>query len=377
MSDANRTKSSLIAEVTAGTTPSTPTMLVIPKASFAVRPSVSYRESDIIRDDANVQRVQKVSEAVTGGLTTELVYAPSGDAIHSLMQAAMRTTESASPTQSTGVACTSGVLSSGTPDVETGIEVGDVIRVRTSGNVLVGYYKVTARNTGTHTITAPGVADGTGYKIDRGGRMANGTTDTNFSIEHARLDASLYEIFRGIGVGSMGISIADEQISKLTFGFEGLSSARGSSAYASGYTTPTDRDSMVATSVPVLKIAGTTYEMTDLSVNIDNRLAARRKVGTSGPTSLRRGSFRLTGTLNLYLDSWAELTKHADGTESDLWFVQQDAAGNALSFSIPKLKWTDGMTETRGRDQDDFAKLTFQAELSSESISARLQRWAA
>lgn len=377
MSDANRTKSSLIAEVTAGTTPPTPAMAVIPKASFSVRPTNSYRESDIIRDDANVQRVQKVSSAVTGGLTTELVYAASGDAIHSLMAAAMRTTESASPTQSTGLSCTSGVLSAGTPDVETGIEVGDVIRVRTAANAFVGYYKVTARNTGTHTITAPGLANGTGYKVDRGGRMSNGTTDTNFSIEHARLDSTLYEIFRGIGVGRMGIAIADEQISKLSFGFEGLNSARGASQYASSYTTATERDSMTATSVPVLKIAGTTYEMTDLSIDVDNRLAARRKVGTTGPTSLRRGSFRLTGTLNLYLDSWSELTKHDDGTESDLWFVQQDAAGNALSFSIPKLKWTDGMTETRGRDQDDFAKLTFQAELSSETISARLQRWAA
>lgn len=380
MSDSNRTKTSLIAEVTAGTTPSTPTMLVVPKASFSLRPTPRYTESQIIRDDANVQGVYLVSSGVQGQLDSELVYSSSGDAIHSLIAAAMRTTETAAATQVTGVTSTSNVLSGGSGNVETGCEVGDIVRVRDSGDALLGYFRVGTINTGAHTMTLTGgtLADGSGRKIDRGARMKNGTTDTHFSLEHARLDETLYEIFRGIGVGRMEVGIADEQISRLSFGLEGMSAARATSAYASGYTSPTNRDSMTARTVQTFQLGGTTYEMTDMTLTVDHGIAARRQVGTSTPTSLRRGSTRITGTVNCYLDAWTELSKMDAGTASELWVVQQDGAGNCWSFAIPQLKWTDGSADTRGRDQDDFKRLTFQAELdTTELISMRVQRWAA
>lgn len=377
MSDSNRTKTSLVVESTAGETPVGDDFLIIPKASCSLRDNTKYVESDIIRDDCNVQSVQKVGSVIGGSVATELFFSASGESIHALMQGAFRTTETAAATEVTGVACSGGVLSA--TGIHTGVEVGDLVKVRTSADALVGvgYFPVSV--VGTNSITVTGSpTNGTGYKVVRGARMKNGTTDIDFSIEHARLDATLYSIFRGLAVSRMSMAIADEQITKLNFDFAGLNSSRGASAYAPGYTAHTDRDPITAVSVPMFRIAGTTYEFVDMSINVDTSAVARRRVGLATPTRVRRGTARITGTVNIYLDAWTELVKYSDGTASDMQIVQQDSEGNAYGLVIPKLKWTDGMADTRGKDQDDFKRLTFQAELNStQGISARWQRFVA
>lgn len=375
MSDSNRVRVSLIEESTPGTTPSG-NFLVMPKTGQSLKNIIRYLESQIIRNDANVQGVHRVSVGAGGGLPTELQYMPSGEALHTLMLAAMRSTETAAATAVSSVVATSGVLA-GT-SIETGVEVGDVVRVRTAGGVLAGYYPVTA--TGTNQITVGGgVPDFAGYVVQRGARVKNGTTDKHLSIEVARLDAGLYQVFQGCAVGRMGIRIADEQISQLSFDVEGMASLRGGSAYATGsYVDPTSYPSMTATSVPTFRIAGTTYEATDIAIQWDNRVQGRRRVGATGPTSIRRGSHVVTGTVTVYHDAWTEISKYAGGTGSDIVIACEDSSSNGLAISIPEIKWTDGMVETRGRDQDDFARLTFQAELdATQGITCRLQRWAA
>lgn len=375
MSDSNRTRSSLVVESTPGTTPATPTMLVIPKASFNVGQRTRYAESRLIRSDANIQGVQKVSSAVSGSLVTELMHSTSGESINLLRAAAFRTTETAAATQVTPVLAASGVLSA--TGIHTGVEVGDLVRVRTSADVLVGYFPVTV--VGSDQITVAGTfADGADYKVQRGARLKNGTTDTHFSIEHARLDNNLFKILRGIGIGTLGLRVADEQITELSFGVEGMNGARAGSAYGSGYTSHADVPSYTATRIPLFQLGGTTYEMVDMSITFDNRLAARRRAGSEGPTSIRRGSFFVTGTVTCYLDAWTELIKHDAGTASDFSISMQDELGNAEAIRLPQLKWTEATDETRGKDQDDFKVLTFQGELNSvEGITARWLRWAA
>jgi len=373
--EASRTRTSLIQEVTPGTQPAG-AMLVVPKTNCTLRDAVGYRASDIIRSDANVQGVHKVSDGVTGGLATELQYAPSAEALGLLIAGAFRSTFTAAATQSTGVTCTTNVLSAGTPDLDTICEVGDIVRVRTSGDVLLGYYRVTIVSAGAHTITVEGtLANGSNYKVLRGARIKNGTTDKHFSIEHARLDAALFHIFRGMGVGSMGIRVADEQLTTVAFGLEGMNSERGTSTFgASGHTDPTSYATIAATSVPVLRIGGTEYEVMSASFDFANNLRARRKVGTSGPTSIGRGTFTVTGSVDMYLDAWTELTKYEAGTASAILLAMHDEAGNGCSLSLPTVKWTDGSESTDRKDTDDMARLRFQAEMhATELVTARLQ----
>jgi hypothetical protein len=377
MSDSNRTRTSLIAEVTPGVTPGAPTMLVIPKTSCSLKDDVRYVESGIIRDDANVQSVLDVSAAVSGGLGSELQFAATGDGLLALMLGAMRATETAAATEVTGVTASTPNLSA--TGIHTGVEVGDIVRVRTSADVLLGYFVVASVGTDTISIVDPSTAlTGSNLKVQRGARAKNGVATPHFSIEHARLDSNLFHLFRGVGVGGMTMSIADEQITRLEFALGGMNSQRANSAFGSVYTSPANRESITSVRVPTFDIDQQSYEMMAMTLQIDNGLVPRRQVGTRGPTSLRRGSFRVTGSVDLYLNSWGELDKFSSGMASDLLIVQQDSAGNAWGFSIPKLKWTDATEETAGRDQDDMARLQFQAELQpTQLMSMRMQRWSA
>jgi len=377
--EASRTRTSLIQEVTPGTQPAG-AMLVVPKTNVTLRDAVGYRASEIIRSDANVQGVHKTSDGVTGGIATELQYAPATEGLGLLIAGAFRSTFTAAATQSTGVSCTANVLSAGTPDLDTICEVGDIVRVRTSGDVLLGYYRVTNVNVGAHMITVEGtLGNGTGYKVLRGARIKNGTTDKHFSIEHARLDAALFHIFRGMGVASMGIRVADEQLTTVAFELEGMNSERGVVTFGgSGHTDPTNYATMTNTSVPVLRIGGTEYEVMSATFDINNNLRMRRKVGTSGPTSLGRGTFTVTGSIDMYLDSWTELTKFEAGTATAILIAMQDEAGNGCSLSLPTVKWTDGTESTDRQNTDDMARLRFQAELhTTELVTARLTFYAA
>lgn len=375
MSDSNRTRTSLVAESTPGTTPATPTMLVVPKSSFSARPRPSYQESAIIRADANIQGVYKVSNSVSGQLATELMYSASGESIYALLAAAMRSTPSAAVSYASGNVLTgeTTITRASGSFITDGFAVGDIVKV--TGSPDDGYYRLS----GVQALTlglegAFWSDDDASVTVTRGLRMANGTTDTHFSLEHARLDEDLYQIMRGMALGGMGLRIADEQITQLTFDFEGMNGARAATEYGNTYTDHTDRESFVAVNIPIFKVGGVAYEAMDIAIDVNNRVRGRRRVGAEGPTSIRRGSFAVTGTVNCYLDSWAELNKYDAGTASDIWLVQTDSAGNAIGVSIPQVKWTDAGTDTRGKDQDDFAALTFQAELdSAEDLSMRLQ----
>lgn len=378
MSDASRTRTSLIEEVTPGTTPAG-AFLVIPKANCTLKTNLRTVESEIIRDDANVQGVHMVGKSFGGGIATELMHAPAAEAHGLLLQAAMRNTIVAAAAEVAGVTPASGVLAA--TGIGTGVEVGDYVRVRTDpGNVLVGkgFYKVTV--SAPNSITAPGVPDGSLVKVQRGERIKNGTTDKHFSVEHARLDTNLFHIWRGIGVARMGLTIADEQLCKLAYAMESLTSARAGTPYASGgvYTAASERASYAATKCPTFQLAGTEYELATLSLQVDLSMRSRRKVGSETATKLSRGTWRVTGTVDIYLDSWTELTKADAGTQSELFIPILDVDGNATGIALPRVRWTDITENTDRKDTDDMARFQFAAELHpTELITMRYMRWVA
>ncbi|MCA8949443.1 MAG: hypothetical protein KDE27_08060 [Planctomycetes bacterium] len=176
----------------------------------------------------------------------------------------------------------------------------------------------------------------------------------------------------------MSLRVADEQISTISFEGQALNTARGTSAYGQAYDPATDHESMTSTGVPTILIGNAVYEATDCTVDFDSRIVGRRRIGTEGPGSLRRGRMRVTGTINVYLDAWTEIDKHEAGSVSSLVLGMESSDGYAYSLSIPELRWTQAMTDTEGPDLDDFARLSFQGELdATEGITARWQSFAA
>ena len=89
MADGFRTRVSIVAEGTFGTTPATPTMLRLPVTAHAMADRVPQSPSNIINQTRNIEDMVRVGRGATGSLTCELRHSPSGEGLSSAMFALM------------------------------------------------------------------------------------------------------------------------------------------------------------------------------------------------------------------------------------------------------------------------------------------------
>jgi hypothetical protein len=391
MSDANRIQVSIVEETTFGETPGTPTLLILPTTGQSMRDIVGYQQSQTIRSDRNITDLVRLSKAAGGGLPCELTYSASGEALFSAIRAILCSTETAVTTQVTSVTSSSNVLSAGSGNVETGVEVGDILRIRDASDVLVAYVKVSAVDTGAHTVTVVGATipnASTTYKVLRGARMKNGTTDRSFTVQVARTDIEMAQIFTGCVFAGMDINVADEAITTANFSLMAASSTMvstplsgsGSTAvYITGatYSSPASNAVLDSIGVPELRVANLEYAAKSLALSVNNNVAARTQIGALGPQSMRRGSFSASGRVRAYMEDFDDFTDYASNTETDAWFALIDPTHKGWSFSLPQAKFSDAGADTQGLDQDDYKDLALQAFLDpTELCTIRVQRWA-
>ncbi len=393
MSDANRLRLSLIPEVTFAVTPtSTPAFLILPTTGQSLRDRLGYQQSQTIRSDRNVKDLVRLSKASGGGLPCELTYSASTEALFAAIRATLCSSgETAVTTEVTSVTSSSNVLSVGSANVETGVEVGDILRIRNASDVLVAYVKVSAVDSGAHTVTVTGATipnASTTYKVLRGARMKNGTTEYSYSVEAARTDIDIAQIFTGQVFDSMDLSVSDEAITTANFSLMGSSSTRvdapvsgsGTTAlYMTGatYTDPASNPVLDSIAVPELRVADGAYAAKSIGITLSNNVAARTQIGALGPQSMRRGSFGAQIRVRAYMDGFDDLDDFANNTETDIWFVMIDANNRGWSFSFPQCKFSDAGADTQGLDQDDYKDLALTAYLDpTELCTVRVQRWA-
>jgi len=379
MTESNSVRVSLV-QRTDFDTAATLDMLVLRGTGQTMRNRVQYLQSQTLRTDADVQDIARVGASVSGSLPTELVFPVANEALWFLMRAALRATETAAATQVTGVTCTSSVLSGGSGNVETGVEVGDIVRVLTSADAKhgVGYFKVSAINAGTHTVTLEGSpANGASLKVLRGARMKGGTERYFYDIEVGRVDGDLYELFEKCPVDTMEITVADQAITTCNFGLLGVTSQRDAAAtMCVSHTDPTAGTVMDCLGVPVFHVGGAAFSARSFGLSLANNIRARTEIGTLGTTGFSWGQRQITTRISTYIDNWDHVTNYTSNLDTDLWFVLEDAAGKALAFSIPAMKWTELGADTRGLNQDDYLEGTGQAKAdSTEGCSIRMVRW--
>lgn len=379
MSDANKQVVSLVEEVTPGTTPASPVWLPINLTGHTLKPQVRNVESRIIRPTRDIQDSVRVGFSAGGELPTELQYDASL-ALWKLMRSALQAdSETAATTEVLSVAGAIDGTLSGT-GVHTGVEVGDVVRVRTSGDVLVGYFRVAI--VATDVITVEGSLDaGTGYKVRRGLRIKNGKTARPFSLEVAddiNGDGTLdrWEYFTYAMPDTMSLQVRDGALTTINFGMVAKQSGGVVSSRFAGSTDGSSISTEVMDPkghVKVIRVAGTDYPVTEATFQLANGLAAREVVGTLGAISIRSGSFRLSGQHTAYFEDMTEYNKGVNNTASSLLYVTEDTAGNAFAFVIPRTKYTSVARDNTGQDTDIFVQLGYSATYdSTDAVTMRI-----
>lgn len=394
MSNSNYIRVSLVQETDGfGITPGTPQFLVLPTTGQSLRDLVGYQSSQTIRADRNVKDLIRLTKSSGGGLPCELTYSTMSEALGLAIRAVLCSSgESAAVTVSTCsvTGATDVVERASGSFVSDGFVVGDIVKVSNVATAADnGYYKVTAVSALSMTLEgANWTGDDAAVTVTRGARMTNGTTEYSYSIEVARTDIDKAQIFTGCTFDTMSLSVADESITTANFGIVGASSDRvdaptsgsGRTAlYVTGasYTDPTNNPVLESLSVPEFKVGGASYAVKSFGITLSNNAAARTQVGTLGPQSMRFGSFGASGSFSVYMDSFTDFDDFANNTETDLWFVLEDANGKGWSFSFPQVKFSDLGADTSGMNQEDYETGTVTAYLDpTEGCTVRVQRWA-
>lgn len=176
-----------------------------------------------------------------------------------------------------------------------------------------------------------------------------GTTRRSFTVERTFQDITQYMRYTGCEVNTMSISIAPNSMIGVSFGFIGKDQSIAQTAIASStYSTLTDTcqfDSFTAT----INEGGSPIALvTEMEVTLENGIEPQFVVGSSTTLRPSIGRCNVTGSITVYLEDQAMLTKFQNETESSLDITMTDPDGNTFQIEIPKLKYNSGQPDVSG-----------------------------
>jgi hypothetical protein len=396
MSDANNTRFTVVNAPVFGTQVVNPAWLVMNTLGAELTPTNQVVESKTIRSNRNPPGTKIVSPASGGRIPFELQYDVTG-ALWQLLSASIQAdSETAATTEFTTATASSGPNGLNGTNLHVGLEVGDIIRVRTSSNVLVGYYYVLSITIGSPDfieVAGGPTPVGSSLKVLRGKRIKNGSTQKQFDMLDSNFapgtsSFNRFELMLSSIVDGFKLTIAKGQISTGEFqivgrGSSGLTTSDPSSGTPTYTAAPLTEVHDSMNNVPSVNVAYTSgglgsYLSQSIEFSWTNGSAARSNVGSRLATSIRSGTFRGTGQHNSYYDDIAEYNKALLGTSSAIYVVSQDSAGNAMAFSVPSIKYGNPTRTGKSQDNDIIANLPFSFETSAtESIGIRILGFAA
>lgn len=170
--------------------------------------------------------------------------------------------------------------------------------------------------------------------------LNTGTTIKSYSIQDAALDITQFRTFEGVMVNTMAMSLAPNAITTATFGLVGQDMVQASTApVGSSYTA-------YSTNEPFDNFSGTITEggsaiaiVSSLDFTLDNGLNPTYVLGSSTTPQMQFGMATLEGTMTLYYQDAAMITKFLNESESSLSIVLDDrVAGKTYTLLMPRIK---------------------------------------
>jgi len=371
-----------------GVTPATPAFLTLATTGASLRDRIGYQQSRTINNDRNVQDYIRLSKSAGGGIPMELTYSPTGEGLARMMLGAFASVESAQVVVATctTVAATKTLTTSGSDWADEEVEVGDIIKI--SGATPVddnGYFKVVAISGDTATVEADANFTGSvgNASVKRGHRAKNGVTQKTYSIEFARLDLQIAQVFTGCVIDSMDLTVADESITTVNFSIQAANSTFVNTpispdVFITGatYSDPTVAPVLDSIGIPEIRSGGLAYVAKSINMSFANNAAPRTQIGALGAQSMRYGEFGATGRITAYLEDFEAMEAYAGNTSTDIWFAAEDENGTGYSLSLPQVKFSDAGADVSGSNTDVLVDLAAAAIKDPvELCTARLQRW--
>lgn len=396
MSDANRVGLAYVVESTYGVTPSGPPTL---KNLRWVNESLKQRTGSVtsqeVRADRQVSDLVRTELSAGGDISVELSYG----AYDELFEYALES----DATWTTAVDFT---VNSATINITIAASGSNFTLTRASGSWITdglsattspgkwmrfsamtlaannGYAKVvsvtaTVLTVSSLAMSATTQSSGT-VSFRQMAEIKNGVLLKSLAIEKSFQDLSnTFSILNGMCIDTLALDASIGSILKGTIGFLGKKEASATATAGTGTNTAAPTNAVMNTIDNITGIfqGGAAFAITKLTLELKNNLRARQQIGTLGAISIGTGTVAVTGSIEAYFTSQAQLDLYRNWTKTSLAVKLIDSASNAYVIDMPEVILSDGEAVGGGINTDVMAKFTFTAFMDpTELTTLRIAR---
>jgi hypothetical protein len=193
--------------------------------------------------------------------------------------------------------------------------------------------------------------------------LENGTTPISYTLEKQFSDVTEFMSFTGMRVGQLSLSVRPGSILTGTFGFQGKIGAAAGVTVGTGaaIAAPSTEVMNAVNNIGTITEGGVAFaDVMGIDLTIANNLRQQPALGSLSGIGVGLGRCVVTGTVEAYFRTRALYQKYLSFAASALTFKVTDTAGNAYTFRILRLKYTDSDVVAGGNDQDVMVRLPFQ-----------------
>lgn len=176
-----------------------------------------------------------------------------------------------------------------------------------------------------------------------------GTTRRSFTVERLFNDITQYVRYTGCEVNGFSLKLAPNKMATLSFSLVGKDQTIAQTAIAgSSYSSLTDTAQFDTFNATINEGGSAIAIVTEADIKLENGIEPQFVIGSSTTLRPAIGRSNVTGSITVYFEDQAMLTKFQNETTSSLDITLTDPAGNTLQFAIGSLKYTSGQPDVSG-----------------------------
>jgi hypothetical protein len=169
--------------------------------------------------------------------------------------------------------------------------------------------------------------------------LNTGTTVSSFTLEDGALDITQFRAFTGCMVNTMQMSIAPNQMTTATFGIIGKNMTQSATPLDASLTAASNNEPFDSFSGAISEGGSTIAYVNSIDFTLNNNLNPTFALGSVTTPQVEFGMSSLEGTMTVFYQDAALITKFLNETESSLSIVLDDrVAGLNYTLLMPRIK---------------------------------------
>lgn len=197
--------------------------------------------------------------------------------------------------------------------------------------------------------------------------IKNSTVLKTYTFERYFADIGVYEYFRGCAIDALMLDAKPQSILTGSFSSMGMNYAIDTSQVSGATLVQPVSSDVLNSSSNVAQLAengvaiGSPNYCFGLNFTIKNNVRLLTAVGSRVGVAVNYGTIEVTGKLEAYFGDKSLLEKVLNQTSTSLFAGFKDAAGKAILFDFPKVKFSGGGVDVGGLNDDLKQPLDFTA----------------